>query len=49
MFMNFSINKTLIDYTTITIHSCVSGKNCTIIEEMSRIRYLSIIFENNLR
>jgi hypothetical protein len=52
----FSINKTLTNNNdnSITVHKCFNKKfcnihTCKIINEVSRIRYLGILFDKNLK
>ena len=54
VFMPFSIKKNDINYNNITIHDCDINKicdsqNCKSIKKVEKIRYLGIIFDNNLR
>lgn len=54
VFMPFSINKTDCNFNTIAVHGCVNNKicnqeNCKIIKIVSKIRYLGVIFDNNLK
>jgi hypothetical protein len=53
MYMNLSINKCN-TYYPLLIHNCKSPINCDIhkcvqIKQITKIRYLGIIFDNNLR
>jgi len=53
MFMSFFINNNFTNFNTIVLHNYVDGLNCnshtfSIIKEVSKIRYLGIIFNNNL-
>jgi len=54
VFMPFSINKTDCNFNTIAVHGCVNNKmcsqeNCKIIKMVGKIRYLGVIFDNNLK
>jgi len=54
MYMKFSINKTISPNFTLIIHNCNQYKRCDQqtckeIKEIAKIRYLGIIFDNNLR
>jgi hypothetical protein len=52
--LSFLINKTDCKFNTIAVHGCVNNKicnqeNCKIIKIFGKIRYLSVIFDNNLK
>lgn len=53
--MTFSIYKTNLNLKPLLIHRCVDGTSCTnlnkciLIKEVTRTRYLGIIFDKNLR
>ena len=54
VFMPFSINKTDCNFNTIAVHGCVNNnicnqENCKIIKIVGKIRYLGVIFDNNLK
>jgi len=54
-FMSFSINKISLTLNPLIIHECVDGnscnnlQNCILIKEVTRTRYLGIIYDSNLR
>lgn len=54
-FMTFSINKISLTLNPLIIHKCVDGNSCNnlqkciLIKEVTRTRYLGIIYDSNLR